>query len=72
MEQRVIELLKRIFEGIEITSDSTQETIDIWDSIHQLSIAFEVEREFGILLEPEEIASLKSVSDIVTLLESKK
>ena len=72
MEQKVIELLKRVFEGAEITIGSSQETVAEWDSMHQLSIAFEIESEFGISLEPEELAGLKSVKDIVLFLESKK
>ncbi len=72
MEQKVIELLKRVFEGVEITANSSQETVDTWDSMHQLSIAFEIESEFGISLEPEEMTTLKSVTDIVEFLESKK
>ncbi|MGI5090959.1 acyl carrier protein [Treponema socranskii] len=71
MEQKVIELLKRVFEETEITSDSSQETVSEWDSMHQLSIAFEIENEFGFSLEPEEIALMKSVKDIVVLLEKK-
>lgn len=72
MEQKVIELLKRVFEGAEITIESSQETVAEWDSMHQLSIAFEIESEFGISLEPEELAGLKSVKDIVQFLESKQ
>lgn len=72
MEQKVIELLKRVFEGAAITAESSQETVATWDSMHQLSIAFEIESEFGISLEPEEMTVLKSVSDIVKFLESKK
>ena len=72
MEQKVIDLLKRVFEGIEITPDSSQENVDAWDSMHQLSIAFEIEDSFSISLEPDEIAELKSVKDIVSFLEAKK
>lgn len=71
MEQKVIELLKRVFEKAEITSESSQETIAEWDSMNQLSIAFEIESVFGISLEPEELADLKSVNHIVKLIESK-
>lgn len=69
MEQKVIELLKRVFEDVEITSESSQDSIAEWDSMHQLSIAFEIESKFGVSLEPEEIALMKSVNDIVALLE---
>lgn len=39
--------------------------------MHQLSIAFEIESEFGISLEPEEISQMKSVEEIVVLLKNK-
>lgn len=71
MEQKVIELLKRVFEGADISVESSQETVAEWDSMNQLSIAFEIESEFGVSLEPEEIALMKSVKDIVALLEKK-
>ena len=71
MEQKVIELLKRVFEGADISVESSQETVAEWDSMHQLSIAFVIESEFGVSLEPEEIALMKSVKDIVALLEKK-
>lgn len=71
MEQKVIELLKRVFEGADISVESSQEKVAEWDSMHQLSIAFEIESEFGVSLEPEEIALMKSVKDIVALLEKK-
>lgn len=71
MEQKVIELLNRVFEDAEITDESSQETVAEWDSMHQLSIAFEIESEFGISLEPEEIALMKSVKEIVKLLNEK-
>ncbi len=71
MEEKVIELLKRVFEGVEITVESSQKNVDNWDSMHQLSIAFEIESEFEISLEPDEITKLISVKDIVKFLESK-
>ena len=72
MEQKIVELLKRVFEGVEITKESSQETIENWDSMHQFSIAFEIENEFGISLEPEELAGFKSVKDIVQFMDSKQ
>ena len=71
MEQKVIELLKIVFEGAEITAESSQENIADWDSMHQLSIAFEIEKVFNISLEPEEMSLLKSVQDIIHLIEKK-
>jgi acyl carrier protein len=72
MEQKVIELLKRVFKSENISSESSQDSIAEWDSMNQLSIAFELESEFGISLEPEDLEQLKSVKDIVKVLETKK
>ena len=43
MEQKVIDLLERVFGDTEITAESSQDTVSEWDSMHQLSIAFEIE-----------------------------
>lgn len=71
MEKKVIELLKKIFENTEINESSSKENIPEWDSMTQLNIAFEIENEFGIELEPEEIVLLKSVSEIIDFLNTK-
>ena len=72
MEQKVIDLLERVFGDTEITAESSQDTVSEWDSMHQLSIAFEIESEFGISLDPDELACLKSVKDIVRLIANKR
>ena len=71
MEEKVIALLERVFEGIEIDVNSSTENVPEWDSIHQLSIVFEIESEFGVELEPDEIVNLKSVKEIVDFLDKK-
>lgn len=71
MEKKVISLLSRVFENIAIDESSSQENIPEWDSMKQLNIAFEIENEFGIELEPEEIVLLKSVSAIMECLKNK-
>ncbi len=72
METKIINLLRKVFSGYEITADSSSDTIADWDSIHQLDIAFEIESEFGIYLEPEELGLLNSVNSIINLLTIKK
>lgn len=71
MEEKVIALLERVFEGIKIDINSSTENVPEWDSMHQLSIAFEIESEFGVELEPDEIVNLKSVKEIVDFLDKK-
>lgn len=72
MEERVIALLERVFEGIKIDANSSTENVLEWDSMHQLSIAFEIESEFGVEVEPDELTDLKSVISIVNFLKNKK
>ncbi|MDD7451842.1 MAG: acyl carrier protein [Treponema sp.] len=71
MEEKVIALLKRVFECAKIDVNSSTENVPEWDSMHQLSIAFEIESEFGVELEPDEIAEMKSVKEIYSVLERK-
>lgn len=71
MEEKVIALLERVFEGVKIEVNSSTENVPEWDSMHQLSIAFEIESEFGLELEPDEIAEMKSVKEIFSVLERK-
>lgn len=71
MEEKVIALLERVFEDVKIDVNSSTENVPEWDSMHQLSIAFEIESEFGVELEPDEIVNLKSVKEIVDFLNKK-
>lgn len=71
MEEKIIALLERVFEGVVIDCNSNTESVSEWDSMHQLSIAFEIESEFGVELEPDEIAEMKSVKEIFSVLERK-
>ncbi len=71
MEKRIIELLNKVFEDVEINEGSSMDNIETWDSMNQLNIAFEIENEFGISLEPEELPKLISVSSIVDLVKDK-
>lgn len=71
MDDKVIGLLRRVFTEYEINENSSCETIADWDSIHQLNIAFEIESEFGVSIEPEEIQLLKSVKEIHNFLNTK-
>ncbi len=38
----------------------TKETVDSWDSVHQLNIASQMEESFDLFFEPEDIMMLTS------------
>lgn len=71
MEEKVIEILKEVFEDSAVNRDTNQHNCANWDSMHHLNMVVELECEFEVTLEPEEIAEMKSVSDIVRILQTK-
>ena len=71
MEERVLAILKNLFELETVDENCSQETCAKWDSMGQLNLVVELESEFDIELEPEEIAEMKSFSDIIRLLKEK-
>lgn len=44
----------------EITEDSSQDTIDAWDSLKHLDLVVALEEEFGISIPVEEIGTMVS------------
>ena len=71
MEEKIINILKESLETEDITPLTSQGNCENWDSLHHLSIVVDIETAFGITLEPEEIAEMKSYEDIVRILKSK-
>jgi len=48
-----------------------QEEVDTWDSLGVVAMAVGVQETFGYHMTPEEATGIKSVQDIINLLESK-
>ena len=71
MEEKVLEILKNVFELETVDTTCSQTTCEKWDSMGQLNLVVELESEFGISLEPEEIGEMKSYDDIVRIIKSK-
>ena len=71
MEDKVLEILKALFELDTVDTTCSQATCAKWDSMGQLNLAVELESEFDISLEPEEIGEMKSFDDIVRILKKK-
>lgn len=71
MEDRIIDVLKRTFNIDNIDRTCSQKTCEKWDSMGQLNLVVELEMEFDISLEPEEIGEMKSFDDIVRILNNK-
>jgi acyl carrier protein len=54
-----------------ITAASSPETIETWDSIQHLNLVLALEEKFGLQLSPEEIEQMKSVGEVIKLVEGK-
>ena len=71
MEEKVLEILKNLFELDTVDETCSQTTCEKWDSMGQLNLVVELESEFDVTLEPEEIGELKCFYDIINLLHLK-
>ena len=68
MEKQVLDVLRRVFKDSSLDETCSQQNCNAWDSMNQLNLVVELEIEFGISLEPEEIGRMvdyKSVLEIV-------
>ncbi len=72
MEEKVLEILKNVLELDSVDGTCSQETCEKWDSMAQLNIIVELESEFGVSFEPEQISEMKSVKDILDILSKMK
>ncbi|MBQ3881212.1 MAG: acyl carrier protein [Bacteroidales bacterium] len=71
MEEKILEIMKSVFGVDSIDSTCSQENCEQWDSMAQLNLTVELEMEFDITLEPEEIGEMTSFSDVVRIVKSK-
>ena len=71
MEEKILEILKNVFELDAVDKTCSQQTCEKWDSMGQLNLVVELEREFDISLEPEEIGEMTSYEKIVEIVKKK-
>ena len=71
MEETILKILKTVFELETVDRTCSQSTCAKWDSMGQLNLVVELETEFDVSLEPEEIGEMKSFDEIVKILTNK-
>lgn len=71
MEQRILELMKSVFKTDGLDETCSQQNCEQWDSMNHLNLVVELEMEFGVSFEPEEIARMRSFDDVVRILKTK-
>lgn len=70
MREKIINIVSRVFE-VEVNENTDQKNCAAWDSLRHLNLIIELEDEFNISFEPEEIAQLKSIALIEQLISQK-
>ncbi len=68
MEEKVLEILRNVLDMNSVDKTCSQATCKNWDSMAQLNIVVELETEFDVILNPEDIVEMKSYADIIRLL----
>lgn len=58
-------------EAGQISTNSSPETIEAWDSVQHLNLVLAIEEKFHLQLAPEEIEQMKTIGDIAKLVEGK-
>lgn len=71
MEERIVDIMKVVFDETKVNVNTTQDNLEKWDSMHHLILISELEEEFNVEFEPEEIAEMKSVEQIVFFIKQK-
>ena len=71
MEDKVLGIMKEVFEMEDVTTDISQRNCERWDSLHHLTLASELEDAFDVELEPEEIGQMTDFSKVIDVLKNK-
>jgi acyl carrier protein len=71
MTKKIIAIFKKVFKTDEIDENASQQNIALWDSLGHLNLVIELEDEFNVAFEPEEIVAMKNLKTIEELLKTK-
>ena len=73
MNEKLLEVLSEVF-GLtkeKINIDMTKDDIDNWDSLKQMDLVTSIEKSYSVELDIQDIIKMKSVKDIINVIESK-
>lgn len=70
---RLEEMFQEIFDDddLAITRETTARDVEEWDSLMHVTLMLAVERGFSVRFSSSEVAMLKSVGELVDLIDSK-
>lgn len=74
--QAVLRKLEPIFRSVVdpdlvLSEELDASKVPLWDSLNHIILAVEIEMQLGVALTTDELASMRSVGDMVTLLQQK-
>lgn len=74
MDKRLEKIIREVFPIEEETIDEnwTSDDIPDWDSVGHLNLIMEIEKEFDIKIEIEEMFEVEKLGDITKILKKKK
>lgn len=71
MEERVLSVLRSVVKDNTIDATCSQKNCAAWDSMNHLNLVVELEIEFGVSFEPEEIARMIDYPAVCEILKLK-
>lgn len=72
MDNKILEIMESVFQTSGLTPETSQSNCEKWDSLHHLNLIVELEDEFDMEFEPEEIAEMKSFDAVKKTIEAKQ
>ena len=72
MEEQIIKIMEDVLDEQGINLESTQDSLENWNSLRHLNLVSELEDAFDVEFDPEEIAEMKSVKAIVDFVKMKQ
>lgn len=71
MEEKVIKLIAEVLQvpASDVTTETEIGEMDEWDSLHNVTIIAELQKQFNITITQDMLMDLENVADIIDLVE---
>lgn len=71
MTEKIISIISKISKLNENEIQNSQNVKGLWDSFSHLELVLQLEEEFQIMFEPEEIAEMTTINKVISAVEEK-
>ena len=74
IDPRIIDVIRRVTKNSDITIENIKDPFMVlgWDSLMSVEILLEIQKTFGIQVEPIEILRIKNLLDLHNLIQEKQ